>query len=244
MRSILQRPAGQFDVGTEPGPDPTWSGPLLVGARLSDCGRPVRSTGERPPSRAPARNEGDDADAAPAASRTPPVRPDRADLVGQLLLRGAQRVDGGARLQQLLGRLLRRTICAVGRVPAEVVHAAFYSFADGEAARHIPKVWDTTTPEAAHAARERGCVAALRRILGDLVETPGSHAPPTCWPRPRSVLRPRDGSCTPGSARSRFRRSSGWPGSGIRPTCCVSTAGTATSSRWSPSGSVGPRPTC
>jgi hypothetical protein len=61
----------------------------------------------------------------------------------------------------------------LGRVPAEVVHAAFYSFADGEVARHVPAVWDTTTPEAAHAARERGCVAALRRILGDLVETPG-----------------------------------------------------------------------
>jgi hypothetical protein len=61
----------------------------------------------------------------------------------------------------------------LGRVPAEVVHAAFYNFADGEVARHVPKVWDTTTPDAAHAARERGCVAALRRILGDLVETPG-----------------------------------------------------------------------
>src|ERR1700754_2320226 len=61
----------------------------------------------------------------------------------------------------------------LGRVPAEVVHAAFYSFADGEVARHIPKVWETTTPEAAHAAREQGCVAALHRILSDLVETPG-----------------------------------------------------------------------
>ena len=61
----------------------------------------------------------------------------------------------------------------LGRVPAEVVHAAFYSFAEGEVARHVPKVWDTTTPEAAHAAREQGCVAALRRILGDLVESPG-----------------------------------------------------------------------
>ena len=59
----------------------------------------------------------------------------------------------------------------LGRVPAEVVHAAFYNFADGEVARHVPKVWDTVTPEAAHAARERGCVAALRRILGDLVDT-------------------------------------------------------------------------
>ncbi|WP_028638086.1 SCO6745 family protein [Nocardioides sp. URHA0032] len=61
----------------------------------------------------------------------------------------------------------------LGLVPAEVVHAAFYNFADGEAARHIPRVWDTTTPAAAHAAREQGCVTALRRILGDLVETAG-----------------------------------------------------------------------
>jgi hypothetical protein len=61
----------------------------------------------------------------------------------------------------------------LGQVPAEVVHAAFYSFADGEVARHIPEVWATTTPGAAHAAREQGCVAALRRILGDLCETTG-----------------------------------------------------------------------
>lgn len=60
----------------------------------------------------------------------------------------------------------------LGLVPAEVVHAAFYSFADGEVARHIPRVWDTATPEAALAARERGCVAALRRILGDLADAP------------------------------------------------------------------------
>ena len=41
----------------------------------------------------------------------------------------------------------------LGRVPAEVVHAAFYNFAEGEVARHIPKVWATTTPEAAYDAR-------------------------------------------------------------------------------------------
>jgi hypothetical protein len=58
-------------------------------------------------------------------------------------------------------------------VPAQVVHAVFYNFAPGEVARHIPKVWDLTTPEAALAAREQGCVAALRRILGDLVDGPG-----------------------------------------------------------------------
>lgn len=61
---------------------------------------------------------------------------------------------------------------ALGPVAAEVVHAAFYSFADGEVARHLPRVWDLVTPEAALAARERGSVAALRRILGDLAETP------------------------------------------------------------------------
>jgi hypothetical protein len=57
--------------------------------------------------------------------------------------------------------------------PAEVVHAVFYNFAEGEVARHIPRVWDLTTPEAALAARERGCVAALRRILGELADEPG-----------------------------------------------------------------------
>ena len=56
-------------------------------------------------------------------------------------------------------------------VPAEVVHALFYNFAPGEVARHIPKVWETTTPEEALAARQKGCVNAMRRILGDLVDT-------------------------------------------------------------------------
>jgi hypothetical protein len=60
---------------------------------------------------------------------------------------------------------------ALGRVPAEVVDAIFYNFAPGEVARHIPKVWDTTTPEAAIAARQAGCVNALRRILGEHVES-------------------------------------------------------------------------
>jgi hypothetical protein len=61
----------------------------------------------------------------------------------------------------------------LGRAPAEVVHAAFYNFAEGEVARHIPKVWSITTPEAAHAARAQGCAAALRRILGDLAASRG-----------------------------------------------------------------------
>jgi hypothetical protein len=57
-------------------------------------------------------------------------------------------------------------------VPAEVVHALFYNFAPGEVARHIPKVWSTTTPEAALAARQHGCGTALREILGDLLDRP------------------------------------------------------------------------
>jgi hypothetical protein len=60
----------------------------------------------------------------------------------------------------------------LGLAPAEVVDALFYNFAPGEVARHIPKVWRTTTPEAAIAARQKGCARALRRILGDRVDSP------------------------------------------------------------------------
>ena len=67
---------------------------------------------------------------------------------------------------------------ALGIVPAEVVDALFYNFAPGEVARHIPKVWSTTTPEAAIAARQTGCTNALRQILGELVDAP-TFAPAT-----------------------------------------------------------------
>lgn len=60
----------------------------------------------------------------------------------------------------------------LGRVPAEVVDALFYNFAPGEVATYIPKVWEITTPEAALAARQEGCVKALRRILGELADAP------------------------------------------------------------------------
>ncbi|MGN6472960.1 MAG: SCO6745 family protein [Mycobacteriales bacterium] len=58
----------------------------------------------------------------------------------------------------------------LGIVPPEVVDALFYNFAPGEVARHIPKVWQTTSPEAAIAARQAGCAKALRRILGARVD--------------------------------------------------------------------------
>jgi hypothetical protein len=60
----------------------------------------------------------------------------------------------------------------LGQAPAEVVDALFYNFAPGEGARHIPKVWRTTTPEAAIAARQMGCAKALRWILCDHVDSP------------------------------------------------------------------------
>jgi hypothetical protein len=60
----------------------------------------------------------------------------------------------------------------LGLAPAEVVDALFYNFAPGEVARHIPKVWKTTTPEAALAARQAGCAQALRRILADHIDSP------------------------------------------------------------------------
>jgi hypothetical protein len=60
----------------------------------------------------------------------------------------------------------------LGRVPAEVVDALFYNFAPGEVAACVPSVWEVATPEAVLAARQRGCVAALRGILGDLADGP------------------------------------------------------------------------
>ncbi|WP_238588972.1 SCO6745 family protein [Pseudonocardia sp. HH130629-09] len=62
----------------------------------------------------------------------------------------------------------------LGRVPAQVVHAAFYSFAEGEAARHIPSAWATIPPEDSFAAWRRGSVSALHRLLG--AERVGSPA--------------------------------------------------------------------
>ncbi|HEY3683694.1 MAG TPA: hypothetical protein VGL93_11670 [Streptosporangiaceae bacterium] len=61
----------------------------------------------------------------------------------------------------------------LGRAPAEVVHAVFYNFADGEVARHIPWVWGKITPQEAIAVRERSSAAALRQRIGELADAPG-----------------------------------------------------------------------
>ncbi|MFD0523432.1 MarR family winged helix-turn-helix transcriptional regulator [Paractinoplanes durhamensis] len=56
----------------------------------------------------------------------------------------------------------------LGLAPAEVVHAVFYNFADGEVARHIPWVWGKVTPQEAIAIRERGSADAIRQKIGDV----------------------------------------------------------------------------
>lgn len=61
----------------------------------------------------------------------------------------------------------------LGLAPAEVVHAVFYNFADGEVARHIPWVWGKTTPQEAITVREKGSAAALRQMIGKLADDPG-----------------------------------------------------------------------
>jgi hypothetical protein len=61
----------------------------------------------------------------------------------------------------------------LGSAPAEVVHAVFYNFADGEVARHIPWVWQKITPKEAIAVRERASATALRQMIGDLADSPG-----------------------------------------------------------------------
>ncbi|TDU89744.1 hypothetical protein EV138_3320 [Kribbella voronezhensis] len=61
----------------------------------------------------------------------------------------------------------------LGLAPAEVVHAVFYNFADGEVARHIPWVWGKITPAEAIAVRERGSAAAVRQRIGELADSPG-----------------------------------------------------------------------
>jgi helix-turn-helix protein len=61
----------------------------------------------------------------------------------------------------------------LGLAPADVVHAVFYNFADGEVARHIPWVWGKTTPQEAIALRERSCAASLRQEIRELAGSPG-----------------------------------------------------------------------
>ena len=78
---------------------------------------------------------------------------------------GALGVKGGMR-----GYFASRS-APLGAVPAEVVVATFYNFSPSLVAKAIPSVWDVTTPEQVLAARLDTVDAALRRLLGDAVDS-------------------------------------------------------------------------
>jgi hypothetical protein len=59
----------------------------------------------------------------------------------------------------------------LGHVPAEVVISTFYNFAPAQVRKAIPSVWDVTSPEAVLEARLDGADAALRRLLGDAIDS-------------------------------------------------------------------------
>jgi hypothetical protein len=59
----------------------------------------------------------------------------------------------------------------MGPVPAEVVIATFYNFSPDLVRRAIPAAWERATPADLLAARHAGIDTALRRILGDDVDS-------------------------------------------------------------------------
>lgn len=62
---------------------------------------------------------------------------------------------------------------AMGPVGAGVVTATFFNFAPPMVRRAIPDAWSFSSPEKMLAARLQVADAALRRLLGDLVDSPG-----------------------------------------------------------------------
>lgn len=60
----------------------------------------------------------------------------------------------------------------MGPVSAAMVTATFYNFNPDLVARHIPKAWGLASPETILATRLEVADAALRRLLGDAVDSP------------------------------------------------------------------------
>ncbi|WP_295690493.1 hypothetical protein [uncultured Brevibacterium sp.] len=63
----------------------------------------------------------------------------------------------------------------LGRVPASVVAATFYSFNPAYIRRFVPECWDTAAPETVHAARLAGVEQFLAGAFGP--EAPGGRSP-------------------------------------------------------------------
>jgi hypothetical protein len=123
-----------------------------------------------------------------------------------------------------------------------VVHAVFSNFAPGEAARHIPRVWELTTPEAAIQARAQGCAAALRRILGDLVGGPGLLLAADLATK-AALSAPTEGRVMYAALTALAVPEDLSSALGTPPPCRASIAATATSPHSSRTGSAGQGPT-
>ncbi|MFD4874286.1 hypothetical protein ACFWOB_13035 [Streptomyces sp. NPDC058420] len=83
----------------------------------------------------------------------------------------------------------------LGRVPAHVVHAAFYNFADGEVARHIPSAWEDPSRRLRRraGAGQRGLPTAHPRRGAGRLAGPGARRGPDHQGRDeRSHRRPGD----------------------------------------------------
>src|SRR5882757_9621490 len=130
----------------------------------------------------------------------------------------------------------------LGLAPAEVVHAVFYNFADGEVARHIPWVWGKTTPQEAIAVRERGSAAALRQMIGQLADSPGL-ARVTDLATRAALSAPTEGRALYAGLRALDVPEEPMARLWHAASCCESTAGTATMPPSSPTASAAPRPT-
>lgn len=63
----------------------------------------------------------------------------------------------------------------LGVVASELVTACFHSFSTEMVSRAIPDVWTKTSPEAALEARHAVMDDALRRLWGDLIDSPAVH---------------------------------------------------------------------
>jgi len=122
----------------------------------------------------------------------------------------------------------------LGLAPAEVVHAVFYNFADGEVARHIPWVWGKITPDEAIAVRERGSATALRQRIGELADSPGLVRVADLATR-AAVSAPTEGRALYAGLRALDVPE--------EPVARLWHAGTATTPSSSPTASAAPRPT-
>lgn len=82
---------------------------------------------------------------------------------------GGIRTKRGLHYPDLPAYFTSRAAC-MGRVPGEVVAAAFGVFPPYVVLPSVATGWQTTTPEAILAARLRGQIAGLRSVLGDSPE--------------------------------------------------------------------------